>query len=275
MKKRVKVSIVIVSFKKNLELFACLKSIYQYPLNYSFEVNVVDNAQDKKLENNLNRKFPKVQYIKSPINGGYGAGNNLGVKNSQGEYILILNPDTKFIDKSMNNLVVFLDTHKKATIVGPNLIHSNGVVFSQLGSRILTPLRAIFSLSIINKLLPNNPIAKNYWMYDTRLDILRRVDVVPGSGLLVRRKDFKAIGGFDENFFMYFEESDLCKRLSGEKYINPEAQIIHYWSPGDPGTLASEKIFRKSRFYYFKKHYGIIWAIIVDFVTRLGRRFFV
>ncbi len=275
-RKIIKTSIVIVYHSRIKELLECLKSIYKYPLKEKFEVIVVDNSSDKNIQQKINESHTKVAYIKSATNVGYGAGNNLGVKQAEGEYILILNPDTRFIDTSANKLVEFLDTKRKVSIVGPNLVHESGVVFSQLGSRTLTPIRGIFALSILNKIFPNNPISKSYWLFDTRLDILRQVDVVPGSGLLIRKKIFESVGGFDEKFFLYFEESDLAKRIkqkypTTEFYINPEIQIQHNWKPKDPGTKESNNIFQKSRFYYFKKHFGLLSALIVELFCRLSK----
>ncbi|MEK7526759.1 MAG: glycosyltransferase family 2 protein [Patescibacteria group bacterium] len=275
-RKAIKTSIIIVYHSKIADLVGCLKSIFKYPLKKSFEIIIVDNSNDKKTSKKISKLFPQVKYIKSAKNVGYGAGNNLGVKNCLGEYILILNPDTRFIDNSVNKLVDFLDSHNKTSIVGPNLVHPNGVVFSQLGSRELTPIRGIFALSILNRIFPNNPISKSYWLFDTRLDVLRQVDVVPGSGLLIRKKIFISVGGFDENFFLYFEESDLAKRIQQKYpttlfYINPDAQIQHNWKPKDPGTKQSNQIFVKSRYYYFKKHFGLLSALLVEFFCRLNK----
>lgn len=271
-----KLSIVIVSYKKSRELLACLKSIYTYAPKCTFEIIIVDNAQDLKLQDKIGNTFPKVKYLQSNTNVGYATGNNLGVEHASGEYVFILNPDTKFIDNSITKLVEFLDKNKNAAIVAPNLIHPNGVVFSRLGSRKLTPIRGIFVLSILDKIFPNNQISKKYWMLDTRLDVLREVDVIPGSALILRRRLFQSVGGFDENFFLYFEESDLCKRIKKRYpkykfYIHLEAQIIHYWKPKTPNTNESRKIYAASRFYYFKKHYGYGWAIIVELFANLNK----
>ena len=276
MNAKVKTSIIIVYYKKEKEIINCLTSIYKFPLKQKFEIIVVDNTNDSKFYFRLKAKFPKINYLASDKNIGYGAGNNLGAKSATGQYLLIVNADTEFIDTSLNNLVYFFDRDKKAIIVGPNLVHRNGVVFSQLGSRTLTPIRAIFALTILNKILPNNPIAKNYFMYNRNIDELREVDVVPGSGLLIRKSIFNKVKGFDENFFLYFEESDLAKRIKdkfpkAKFFINPAAQIIHDWRPKDPGTKESQRIFAASRFYYFRKHYGIIWALVVEFFARLNK----
>lgn len=248
------VSIIIVQFGKKDKLNNCLKKINQSEIFVPYEVIVVDNNKD---------------------NVGYGAGNNKGARKATGKYLFIINPDAYPLPGAIDVLVSFLGVNKRVAIVAPNLLDKKRNVFSQIGSRELTPLRGIFALSFINKLFPYNPISRSYYLADISTDVLRSVDVVPGSGLMIRRDIFIKVGGFDENFFLYFEESDLCKRikkLGYDIYINPKAEVIHDWTPGKPGTALSKKYFNQSRFYYFKKHYGIIWAIIVEAFARFGKK---
>jgi GT2 family glycosyltransferase len=271
-----KVSIIIVAYNNNKDVYKCLDSIYSHKNKTKFEIIVVDNGNKPFKLRNVDFNA-SIKYILSSGNIGYGAGNNLGIKYSQGKYILILNPDTQVLDTTIDKLSDFLDKHSKAAIVAPQLIDSKGKEFSQLGSAKLTPLRGIFALSILNKILPNNPISKRYWLFDRRMDILREVDVVPGSGMMIEKDIFEKVKGYDEKFFLYFEESDLCKRIQ-EKfprykfYIDPQIKLIHDWKPKDPGTKKSNQIFKQSRFYYFKKHYGYLNALIVEFFAIQSKR---
>ena len=251
----------------------CLSSIRRSKSKIKYEVIVVDNSESGISENKL--KYPRgIRYIKSPRNVGYGAGNNLGERQAKGEYIFILNPDTELSPKALDNLVSFLDKHKDVAIVAPNLIHETGKVFEDIGTSALTPLRAIFGLSFINKVFSRNRISRGYWLKDIPKNKMREVDVVPGSAFLIRKSIFEKIGGFDENFFLYFEENDLCKRVKdlGYKiYMIPEAEVIHYWKPAEGGEK-HKKIFEKSRFYHFKKHFGIFSALFVEAFLRLNKR---
>lgn len=268
----VKVSIIVVYYS-NLEKFKeTLNSIYDKNWNTKFEVIAVNNAA-MEIPRSLKRKFPKVFFIKSPKNGGYGYGNNLGARQAKGEFLFILNPDTKLQNGSLDELADFLDKNKKAGIVAPNLINSKGEIFQQLGSSELTPLRGIVALSFINKLFPNNPVSTSYWVAKLPKNKLREVGVVPGSAFMIRRNLFEKIGGFDEKFFLFFEESDLCKRVreSGYKiFIYPEAQVEHSWTNRKATSKRVEKAFTESRFYFFRKHYGLVWAIVVEVFARFS-----
>lgn len=271
---RVKVSIVIVHYRNKNRLFGCLNSIkLQRPKN-TCEVIVVDNDERKTIGPSLRRSFPWVQYVKSKGNVGYAAGNNLGAKYAKGKYLLILNPDTELLSKSIDKLVQFLEENKRTAIAAPNLVDKKGNVFPRLGSKKLTPLRGMVVLSFLNRLFPNNPVSKDYWMEDLNEEKLREVDVVPGSAFLIRRNVFNKLGGFDEIFFLFFEESDLCKKIKDAGYkvvIIPEAEVVHFWGASTPKTQRIKDIFSKSRFYYFKKHYGLISALTVEAFARLSK----
>lgn len=273
---KLKLSIIIVHYKNKEVLFSCLKSIERNKPRVSFEVLVVDNDEEKTIEPSLKRKFPWVKYIKAEGNIGYGAGNNLGVKHAKGEYLFILNPDTEIISGSIDKLLNFIQDNDKVGIAAPILLNQKGKVYPLQGTGKLTPLSAIFGLSFINKFFPFNPISRQYWLLDWDKRKKREVDVIPGTAFMIRKKLFDEIGGFDEKFFLYFEEFDLCKRikdLSYKIFMVPEAKIIHLWAKSTSKIKQEkiEKIFRQSRFYYFKKHYGLFRAILVQSVTGFGK----
>lgn len=271
---KITVSIIIVHYKDKKRLYDCVKSITQSKPKVSFEVIIVDNDEKSTIKKELKVKFKWVKYVRAPGNIGYGAGNNLGAKFAKGEYIFILNSDTKVLSSSIDKLVDFLEKNKQVGLVAPNLVDERGKVFLQIGSRKLTPLRGIVALSFLNKLFPNNPISIKYWLKDVPMNKRREVDVVPGSVMLIRRQVFEKVEGFDENFLLYFEESDFCKRvkeLGFGIFIIPEAEIVHYWEEGKPNSKKIKKIFAESRFYYFKKHYGIFKALIVEIFTRFSK----
>ena len=189
-------SIIIVNYKVKKQLIECIDSIYRYPPNQNYEIIVIDNDEKKTIGKNLNEKFPQVKYIESSGNLGYGGGCNLGAKYSKGNVLFFLNPDTKVFDSTLNNLFNFINKNKKVGIISPLLVHSNMEPFSLQGLRKLTPLRAIFSLSFINKFFPNNPISKNYWLKDWDKKAIQEVDVVPGTAFMIYKNLFKKVEGF-------------------------------------------------------------------------------
>lgn len=268
-----KLSIVIVHYQAKRELFGCLKSIKKSQPDFPSEIIVVDNDEEKTIEMELQEKFPEVKYMKSPRNIGFGAGNNLGAKSATGEFLFFLNPDTQIFKDTPKILINFLIENEKVGIAAPLLLDENKKPYPLQGTRELTPLTALFALSFLNELFPQNPISKNYWLLDWGKMHAREVAVVPGTAFLIRRQLFEKIGGFDESFFLFFEETDLCRRvkkLGWQIFINPQAKVIHLWGRSTPKTKKTKNIFRQSRFYYFRKHWGISPAIIVESLLRSG-----
>lgn len=275
---KIKVSIIIVHYKVKKVLYGCLKSILKSSTSVPFEIIVVDNDEIKTVEKYLKIHFPDVRYISAPENLGYGKGNNLGIRYAQGEYVFILNPDTIATKGMVEKLLNFIESDKKVGIVAPNLYDENSKSYSPQGTKSLTPISGIFGLSFINNIFPNNQISKVYWMKNIDRTKPYEVDVVPGTAFLIKKKLFDKLGGFDKNFFLYFEESDLCKRVKEAGYklvILPKAKLIHFWAVSTPPSNKLRKIFRESRFYYFKKNFGLINALLVEFFTRLNLNIFI
>ncbi len=270
-----KVSIIIVNYRVKEDLFTCLESIYNSKPGLRFEIIVVDNDEKKTLGKDLKRKFPKVKYIKSKGNIGYGAGNNLGAKYASGEYLFILNPDTKIIEGNISKLIRLSATNNKTGVVAPLLLDEKAQPYALQGTKELTPKKAIFALSFVSKLLPNNKIYQDYYNASWNKKNLKEVDVAPGTAFLIKREQFEEVGGFDENFFLFFEEFDLCKRIRklGLKiYISPKLKVMHKWGESTSKNKDSQKYFEQSRYYYFKKNYGILKAIGVEFFLRLNKQ---
>ena len=235
-----KVTVIIVKYKAEKELKKCLASIKNYP------VIIVDNDQ---------------------VNRGYAAGNNLGAKKATSQYLLILNPDTIVHPGAISKLVTFLDTHPNAGIVAPLLLDPKGQPYPLQGTSELNPLTGLVALSFLNKI--PNLISRHYWLADWDKKESQLVDVVPGTAFLIRRSLFTQIGGFDEKFFLYFDETDLCRRvkkLGWDIYMLPQAKIMHVWGASTPQSTHIQAIFAASRFYYFKKHFGLFWAVLVHII---------
>ncbi len=267
------VSIIIVHYHVKKELFDCLTSIIKSTKNTSYEIIVVDNDEEKAIGKELHNKFQHIIYIPNE-NRGFGQGCNIGALYAKGEYLLFLNPDTKLLPRALDLLISFLKRNKSAGVVAPLLLHGNKKPFKLQGTSLLTPIYAIFSLSFLARIFPNNYFYCKYWKTEWDRTKLKEVDVVPGTAFAVRREIFAEVHGFDENFFLYFEEFDLCKRIreKGHKlYIFPESQIIHLWENSTRQRSDINKIFKKSRLYYFKKHYGVFSALMVELFARFGK----
>jgi hypothetical protein len=260
-------SIIIVHYQVKDRLFACLKSIYDSKPKTDFEIIVVDNDEKTKIKQDLLKQFPKVKYIKSKKNLGYGGGNNLGANSARGDKLLFINPDTLVFQNTMDNLVSLLDSKREIGIVSPLMINENEEPFTLQGTSELTPLKGIMCLSFLGKLFPNSRFAREYWLKDWKHTKLKEVAVCPGTALMMPAKLFKKIGCFDEKFFLYFEEDDLSKRVRSLGYnifIEPKAKIFHAVGESTKQLESVDRIFSSSRFYYFRKHYGLARALLVE-----------
>lgn len=266
-------SIIIVNYKNYDATIRCLESIKNSGVKFPFEIILVDNS----------RNFPKskiseikknIIYVDSKKNIGFGAGNNLGSKKARGKYLFFLNSDTKVLKNSINNLIGFLEKNKNASVVAPLLLNKQNIAYQQ-GSKKLGFLEGIVCLSFLNSLFPNNKIAKGYFLSGWSKKDTKEVDVVPGTAFLIIKDLFESLKGFDEKFFLYFEEFDLCRRLrnlSKRLFILPSAKVIHYSEQSSSkANFNVMKHFKKSRFNYFKKHEGLIKALIVEFFARIDK----
>lgn len=255
-----KLSVCIVSWNTKDLLKKCLASIYKYPPKCEFEVFVADNASADGTASMVRTEFPQVILIQNTENIGFAAANNREFELAKGRYLLILNPDTEIFGGSIDVLVDFLDTNADAGVVAPKLLNSDGSLqrscmgFPTVGAM---AMRQLF----LEALLPFNPYTKKYLMSDFKYDMLTEVDQPMGACLLIRKEIIDRIGPFDNGYYMFFDEVDLCFRIkkAGWKiFFDPSSSVMHHggtavkkWSP-----VKLSKVWTTSRNYYFKKHYG-------------------
>lgn len=241
------VSIIIVKYKSEAYLKRCLQSINGQSWQ---EVIIVDNDQK---------------------NIGFGAGCNQGARKAKGKYLFFLNPDTIVQPGAIKILAEFLDRQQKVGIVAPLILDKNKKPYQEQGTAELTPGAALFSFSWLVKFWPQNPWTNRYWLAGWDKKTAKEVAVVPGSALMMRKEVFKKIGGFDEKFFLYFEESDLCRRArqaGWQVFFQPKAKVVHFWSKSTAKGKKTRQIFQQSRFYYFKKHYSCLTAFLLEIFLR-------
>lgn len=253
------VSIIIVHYHAKRELFNCLLSIKVSHPKVPYEVIVVDNDEQQIANLQLKQKFPWVRYLRSPGNIGFGAGNNLGAKVARGEYLLFLNPDTIVLKKSVDVLVNRLKMNEKLGIIAPQLLDEAGTIYPLQGTERLTPTSGLVAHAIVNRIFPNNPISRQFWIADWDRRSAREVEAVEGSAFMLRQQLFADLEGFDQRFFLYFEETDLCLRVRKKGLrilVEPKAKIIHLSERSTENKKQALEHFRKSRAYFFTKHYG-------------------
>jgi GT2 family glycosyltransferase len=231
-------SIIILNYKTANLTKHCLKNILALNLNFSYEIIVVDNNSQDRMAEILKERFSaelqsgRIKFLPMGKNRGMGAGNNAGVRLATGKYFLILNPDVVVLKNSIEYLVDFLEKNEKVGMVAPKFFYPNR---NYQPSRYRFPKIYIpaFVRTGLGDLKFGREKIKKYFMEDVRQEGPHQIDWVRGAALLARASNFLEVGGFDERFFMYLEDTDLCRRFwqkGWEVWYLPEAQMIHYYA---------------------------------------------
>jgi len=267
-------TISIVSYNIKSLLRECLNSIYRNVKRIKFEVIVVDNASNDGGIEMLRKEFPQVKLIVNHNNLGFARANNQAIKQSRGRYILLCNPDVVIKSNSLDGMVEFMETHPNAGALGCKILNSDQTMQTSTNSfpNLFTVFLHIFQAKkIISnpkmretigrkwKILPGTTLREYFRIYGD-FDRIREVDWVTGACLLVRRKTIEEVGLLDENFFMYYEDTDWCYRMrkkGWKTFYFPFFEVIHYI--GKSSNKFNPKVFierYKSMYYYFRKHKG-------------------
>jgi GT2 family glycosyltransferase len=261
--------IVIVNFNSTKHLLQCVKSIKSHLKGISANIIVHDNASTDDPDS-ISKKNADIFYIKNYRNCGFSRAINRSIKFSKSQYILLLNPDTMICDGFFDRSLKFLSDNKQVGLMGPKVLEKDGSV--QGSARTFpTPLTTFFGRkSPITRLFPNNPITKKNILTIGHDGISTlQVDWVSGACMLMRRDAFESVEGFDENFFLYWEDTDLCKRMKDKGWnivYYPKAQIIHYTGiSSNKKPLFSIFQFHRSCYYLFRKHCRWPMAIFLPF----------
>jgi N-acetylglucosaminyl-diphospho-decaprenol L-rhamnosyltransferase len=230
------------------------------------EVIVVDNASADGSVAMLTRDYPGVRVVANRENAGFTRGNNQGLAASRGRFLLFLNPDTEVAPDALRLLLDYAEAQPAVGVVGPQLRYGDGSLQS---SRRRFPTLATFFLesTVVQRWWPQNRVLARYYVLDRPDDAISQVDWVVGACMLVRRAVLEQIGGFDEGFFMYSEELDLCRRAvdAGWQVVYlPAAVVTHYEGKSSEQVVAARHIrFHSSRVRYVRKYHGPLAAAAV------------
>jgi GT2 family glycosyltransferase len=256
-------SIIIVNYKSGKYLKDCIASIYaKTPKDLNFEIIIVNN--DEESIEFLENEFKELKIINQPKNIGFGAGVNAGAGLAEGKVMMFLNPDSKIISDNINEVLKYFDENKSVAALGSRVVAANGKTQKWIAGKEIS----FFDL-IINNLGKSR--SRKIWESNETTP----ADWVSGTAMFVRHDFFAAVSGFDENFFMYFEDMDLCKRLKaagGRIRYFPHFEVLHM-----EGGSYSDKTKQKNDYYssqelYFKKHRSALEAGLVKI---LGKLFFI
>lgn len=257
----VRISIIIVSFNCAHLLSSCLASIRESTGEGTIEVIVVDNASTDNTREKLKDEFPDILLITNEENRGYAAACNQGIQASHGEYLLLLNPDTILRGDTIQVLVDHLQSNSTVGIVGPRLVQSSGELQKDSSATGSFPgfLQALYEYTLLRRLWPTHAYARGYLLphWDRRSS--RQVAMVQGACMMFRRALIDDVGLLDEQFFLYFEETDFCKRAdeAGWKvHFVAETECIHHGAGTMPGGIQHTRAFFSSFYRYHRKHGG-------------------
>jgi len=277
------VSIIILTYNTQDLCKRCLDELLPETQGISSEVIVVDNGSKDDTIDMLRTEYPQVKSIKLEKNIGFGAGNNVGYKEAKGKYIIILNSDAFMTPGSLKKSIELMETHPKAGIGGAKLISPDG---SWQPSARAYPsfLNDILMRTGLNARYPKSKFFGRCDRTWAPIDQDAEVDWVPGAFSIIRKEGLEKLGFFDERFFLYYEEVDLCKRFKDAGYqiwYWPEIIVTHIG--GETTKNDKSQHFSKtssqltlwqlrSRYLYYYKHYGALSAFLAMQSERLWHR---
>jgi len=268
------ISIIIINWNVKELLAACLDSIYQSNFDDAIETIVVDNASGDDSVQMVRNQFPQVKLITNAENFGFAKGNNIGVAQSTGDFIFLLNPDTRLQPDTLSILLDYLQTHPDVGVVAPQLLWPDGRVQSSR-RQFPTPATMMFESTLPEQWFPRNRIARRYKLMDTPPVKIQRIDWAVGAAIFLRREAWETIGGLDETLFMYFEETDWFRRLADETqwqcHYLPQAKVTHYEGQSSGQVTTARAIrFNRSKLRYARKHFGAGRAFTVRIVLLIN-----
>ena len=255
-----KLSVVIVNYNVSCFLEQALISVFKALRNVEGEVFVVDNNSADNSLDMLAEKFPQVKVIANRENVGFARANNQAIRVSQGEYVLLLNPDTVVEEDTFEKCIRFMDETPDAGGLGVKMVNGKGEFLPESKRGIPLPSVAFYKLFGLSKLFPRSRKFGAYHLSYLSDDEIHSVEVLAGAFMMMRRSVLDQVGLLDEDYFMYGEDIDLSYRILKGGYKNyyfPETRIIHYKGESTKtGSLNYVLVFYKAMQIFARKHFS-------------------
>ncbi len=248
MKQSVDLSVVIVNYKVRDLLAQTIRSLRTSTGYEQCEVIVVDNDSNDGSEELIINEFPEVIWIGLKTNVGFGKGCNIGAEQASGKYLLMLNPDTIVSTDTLQCGIEFMESHPDVGIMGPKILNQDGSFYKQCHRGLPTPLNAFGHFTKLSRLFPHNKKLSSYFMTWLSPDEEHEVEAISGSCFFIPAVLYTQIGGFDETFFMYGEDLDICvqvKKAGLKVWYAPITEIIHF-----QGKSSAQRVFRSRIAFY-------------------------
>jgi GT2 family glycosyltransferase len=259
---RMDVTVIIVNYNTTLLTTQCINSVYTHCRSNIFEIILIDNnSADRGIEN-ITYQFPDLTLILNKENKGFGRANNQGIAIAKGEFVFLLNSDTLLHSDAIGFFVNYLrqPSHKKIAVCGGELLDTEGKPATSFGNFPgLFQLVSSLGFSYFYRSYYRRHLDTGVANYD---ETIKEVNYVSGAAMMIRVSVLKEVGAFDEDFFLFFEETELSYRIVKAGYksvIIPEVKITHYEGGS---SESSYKNYVRSRQLYYKKTYGYLAAYI-------------
>lgn len=272
-------SIIIVNFNVKVFLQNLLDSIEKASTQLQSEIIIIDNASDDGSVELLRDKYPKVKLIVNNRNLGFGKANNLGLKEAKGKFILLINPDTIVAEDTFTKMIEFFDQTPEAGLAGCKILNPDGTLQLPCRRSFPGPWTSFTKVTGLSTLFPKSKIFARYNLTYLDENQTYEVDAISGSFMMMRKEVYDKVGGFDEQFFMYGEDLDLCYRIqkAGYKvYYVHSTQIIHYKGESTKRSSIDEtRVFYDAMHLFVKKHLST--SFLVELILQSAiflRRFF-
>ena len=267
-----KLSVIIVNYKVKHYLEQCLRSVAEASRGIAVEVIVVDNASGDGSVEYLRERFPDVTIIASEENLGFARANNLAIRNSHGQYVLLLNPDTIVAEDTFRDFIGFMDSTPDAGGCGAYMLHTDGSFAPESRRGLPTPFVAFCKMSGLASLLPKSRTFGRYYMRYLNENEVNRIEIMSGAFMFLRRDALDKAGLLDEDFFMYGEDIDLSYRILKAGYNNYflPSRILHY--KGESTVKSSYRYvhtFYRAMELFFNKHYAH-YSILLSLPIKLA-----
>lgn len=255
-----KLSIVIVNWKTKELTAAAIASVFAQTKALLFEVILIDNYSNDGSVEALRAQFPQITIVANDTNLGFGRANNQGMRLAKGQYIFLLNSDTVVLDQAIEKMVAYLEANSDVMMLGPKVLNADHTFQHACRRMLPTPASSFYHLFGLVKIFRSNTRVNAYKGYNREPNVTEPVQALSGAAMMFRRQVYEVTGGFDERFFMYGEDLDLCKQVfdHGWKTVFLHtAEIIHYGGASSKKSRYQSIVnFYQAMWLYYYKHWG-------------------
>lgn len=259
-----KISIIIVTYDSQTEIRLCLESLYTHLKNFEFEIIVVDNNSKDSTKKIVKNNFKSVKVIENESNRGFSVANNQGAKLAKGDFLFFLNPDSILSENVIEKLLKVYNTNLNVGIVAPKIIDENYDFVESTGDypNFFSLTYELFGMYLFL------PLSLFGYRHTNIIEDKNISGWVSGACFLIKKDFFTSLNGFDENFFLYYEDTDLCFRMKNilkkNILIINEANVMHMGGKSSiGGSYLSKKSSYRSKLYYSRKHIGFFSYLIL------------